>query len=210
MLNKVVNLIKEKTMTIPLILLKNYRNLKVNEKELIVLIYLINDEVIFNPKKISKELNIPLAELMDTVSSLIDKDLLKIELVGEKIKEEHINLDSLYTKLGFQVVNTEEKNTNPTLYDVIEKEFGRTLSPMEYEIIGAWQNIFDHELIVLSLKEAVYNGVNNLRYIDKILHVWQKKGIKSEKDVIADRKNYRKKQENKQLFDYDWLNERNN
>jgi len=210
MLNKVVNLIKEKTMTIPLILLKNYRNLKVNEKELVVLIYLMNDDIVFNPKKISKELNIPLAELMDTMSSLMDKDLLKIELVGEKIKEEHINLDSLYTKLGFQVVNTEEKNDNPTLYEVIEKEFGRTLSPMEYEIIGAWENIFNHELIILALREAVYNGVSNLRYIDKILHDWQKKGIKSEKDVIADRKNYRKKQENKKLFDYDWLNEQNN
>jgi len=144
----------------------------------------------------------------------MEKYLLKIELVArrneDKVKVEYINLDSLYTKLGFSIVNTEEKDENPTLYDVIEKVFGRTLSPMEYEIIGAWQNIFDHELIVLALKEAVYNGVNNLRYIDKILHDWQKKGIKSEKDVIADRKNYRKKQENKKLFDYDWLNEQNN
>lgn len=208
MLNKVVNLIKEKSYVVPMVLFKSYRNLKIDEKELIVLIYLMNESGCFDPKKYSSELNIPLEEFMNIISSLVDKDLLKIELVGNKIKEENINLDPLYNKLGFSVVNEEEAKESTTLYDIIEKEFGRTLSPMEYEIIGAWKDIFTDEMIILAVKEAVYNGVSNLRYIDKILHDWQKKGIKTETDIIADRKKYQEKRDNKKLFDYDWLNER--
>ncbi len=41
---------------------------------------------------------------------------------------------------------------------------------MEYEIIGAWvEKGFKEQLILEALKEAVYNGVTSLRYIDKIL-----------------------------------------
>ena len=76
----------------------------------------------------------------------------------------------------------EEKQTS--IYDKIQQEFGRILSPMEYEIIGAWiDGATSEELITEALKEAVYNGVNNLRYIDKILYDWGKKGYKTKEDV---------------------------
>ena len=49
------------------------------------------------------------------------------------------------------------------------------LSPMEYEIIKAWlDNDMSEELIKEALKEATFNGVSNLRYIDKILYEWGK------------------------------------
>ena len=49
---------------------------------------------------------------------------------------------------------------------------------MEYEIINAWLlKGFSEELVLGALKEAVYNGVSSLRYIDKILFEWQKKAI---------------------------------
>ena len=55
---------------------------------------------------------------------------------------------------------------------------------MEYEIINAWlEKSYSEEMIIGALKEAVYNGVNNLRYIDKILYEWSKKGFKNMNDV---------------------------
>ena len=65
-------------------------------------------------------------------------------------------------------------------------------------------------MIVLALKEATYNGAANLRYIDKILYEWKKKGIKTKEDVEKQRKQFQQKKElqTKELFDYDWLNER--
>ena len=55
---------------------------------------------------------------------------------------------------------------------------------MEYELISAWiSSGINEELILGALKEATYNGVSNLRYIDKIIFEWGKKGFKTMEDV---------------------------
>ena len=83
------------------------------------------------------------------------------------------------------------------------------MSPIEYELINGWkENDFSDELITLALKEAVYNGVTNLRYIDKILYEWKKKGIRTKEQVEQSRVAFKSKKEEKQeLFDYDWLDD---
>ena len=207
MLGKVIDLIKNEPFYIPNILLKNYRKLNITDSELIILIYLINTDISFNPKQMAKDLNFDLSEIMNIITSLTEKGILKIDIINKKVREEVINLEELYKKLGFIVVNDEVKENSSNIFDVFEKEFGRTLSPMDYEIITDWQNNYNDEIILLALKEAVFNGVNNLRYIDKILIDWNKKGIKNEQDIINDRKNFQNKKQNKKLFDYDWLNE---
>ena len=207
MLEKVVKLLKEEPFTVPGILIKNYKNLNITDSELIVLIYLINADISFNPKQIAKDLNYDLAALMDIINSLTEKGIIKIEVLNKKVREEVINLDELYNKLSFIIIN-DEVTEDTSVYSSFEKEFGRTLSPLEYETISAWQKQYDEKQILLALKEAVFNGVNNLRYIDKILYEWDKKGIKSEEDIINERKRFQEKKENKELFDYDWLNEK--
>ena len=100
-----------------------------------------------------------------------------------------------------------KKETN--IFETYETELGRALSPTEYEIINSWLDSgYSEELILLALKEAVYNGVSNFRYIDRIIFEWAKKGIKNKDDVEKNRKEFKKSKENKELFDYDWLNDR--
>lgn len=207
MLGKVIDLIRNEPFYIPNILLKNYRKLNITDSELIVLVYLINTDISFNPKQIAKDLNFDLSEIMNIITSLTEKGILKIDIINKKVREEVINLEELYKKLGFIVINDEIKENSNNIFDVFEKEFGRTLSPMDYEIITDWQKNYNDEIILLALKEAVFNGVNNLRYIDKILIDWNKKGIKNEQDIVNDRKSFQSKKQNKKLFDYDWLNE---
>ena len=207
MLGKVIDLIRNEPFYIPNILLKNYRKLNITDSELIVLAYLINTDISFNPKQIAKDLNFDLSEIMNVITSLTEKGILKIDIINKKVREEVINLEELYKKLGFIVVNDEIKENSNNIFDIFEKEFGRTLSPIDYEIITDWQNNYNDEIILLALKEAVFNGVNNLRYIDKILIDWNKKGIKNEQDIVNDRKSFQSKKQNKKLFDYDWLNE---
>lgn len=206
MINKVINLLKDKPLIIPSILMNKYRSLNITDKEFVVLIYLINYNGSFNPKLISKEINFDLKEFMEVIGSLTDKGLIKIEIVNNKIKDEIINLEPLYQKIGFIIINDEKENTSD-VYSVIEKEFGRTLSPMEYEIIKVWLQDFEEKLILLAVREATFNGVSNLRYIDKILHEWQKKGIKNEQTLALERKNHTIKKQTKKIMDYDWLNE---
>ena len=129
------------------------------------------------------------------------------------IRGEFINLDMLYEKLALSLTQKDDKKET-NIYSIFENEFGRTLSPMEFEIINSWvDNGYSEELIVLALKEATYNGVSNLRYIDKIIYEWGKKGIKTKEDVENNRKQFKTKNtnsSNKELFDYDWLNDSTN
>ena len=59
--------------------------------------------------------------------------------------------------------------------------------------------------ILGALKEAVYNGVNNLRYIEAILYEWNKKGYKTMKEVNS--RITKPKEETEKLFDYNWLDD---
>lgn len=210
MLNKLEQIIKNKDVVIPNLLFYNYRKLNMNAEELILLSYLLNSEECFNPKKISSELSIPLGELMDTLTHLKELDLVKVELKKiNNVRVEVVNTEGFYNKLLSLLMEEEPKKDNSQIFDVFEKEFGRTLSPMEYEIINAWMDSnIEEETILLGLKEAVYNGVNNLRYIDKILSEWAKKGIKTASDLEQNRKQFSStKKEYPQEMDYDWLND---
>ena len=96
---------------------------------------------------------------------------------------------------------------NPNIYDTFESEFGRTLSPMEYQIINGWLNDqMSEEMVIAALKEATYNGVSNLRYIDKILYEWRSKGLTTKEKIEQNRMQFNKK-EKKELFDYNWLDD---
>lgn len=213
MTETIKEIIKNKDMIVPRLLFLNYKKIGITEKELIFLIYIINNTNIFNPKQISLDLNINLNEVMEITSSLKSKGLLNIELkkVGTK-RNEYIQIDELYEKISFIILNTETEEPKTNIYDIFEKEFGRTISPMEYEIIGAWlDNGTSEETIILALKEATYNGVNNLRYIDKIISEWSKKGIKTQEDVEKSRMNFKQKKEIKpknDILEYDWLNDK--
>ncbi len=213
MTEKIKKIIQEKDIIIPKILFLNYKKLNITEKELIIIIYIINNSDIFNPKQLSNDLNISLDEVMNTMENLTAKGMIKLELKKNGTKRnEYINVDGLYDKLIFTIMNEEEQKPQTSIYDLFEKEFGRTISPMEYEIIGAWlENGTGEETIKLALKEATYNGVSNLRYIDKIISEWAKKGIKTEEDVEKSRITFKQKKEKKQkndILDYDWLNDK--
>lgn len=185
-------------------------NLDVNS--LILLIYFINqkNKEIFDYKKILEDLCFTEKELLDSISVLKDKKVLSIVMEKNEsgILEEHIDISSFYEIMFSKLIDDEKKETDKKdLYDTFEKEFGRTLSPMEYEIINNWlEQKISEDLIIAALKETVFNGVNNLRYVDKILYEWNKKGIKRVEDIT---KKERKTEEEKEetYFEYDWLNE---
>lgn len=211
MTEKVIQLLKTHDFTIPQLLFFKYQELNMTLEELHFIIYLMNTkDLAFNPKKFSSDLGTSMPEVLELVNHLVNKDLLSLDLRKEgNIRNEYLNLDKLYNKLSFLVINEEKKESSTNLFDVFEKEFGRTLSPIEYELINGWlDNEFSEELVKAALKEAVYNGVSNLRYIDKILYEWKKKGIKTPEDVEKNKVQFQnRKEENSEVFSYDWLND---
>ncbi len=188
------------------------RKMKLDTDSLILLIYLLNGEnnQLFNYKKILKELDFSEKELLSAISQLKEKKILSIVMQKDDngILEERLNINSFYEILVSKLLDdTETAGSENDLFGIFEKEFGRTLSPMEYDIINDWtESKISKDLIIAALKEAVFNGVSNLRYVDKILYEWNKKGIKNVSDI--EKKN--KKQEDEKsgtYYEYDWLNE---
>ncbi len=204
MVNKVIETLKD-GIIVPKLLLGSYKKLNITAEELILVIYFLGNND-FDIERICKELSLKPNKVLTLIDNLTKKDILKLKKVtNNNICEEYVCLDELYNKLALILINEKEEVTT-SIYDDFEKEFGRTLSPMEYEIIGAYiDEGFREDLILAALKEAVYNGVTNLRYIDKILYEWQKKGIKEPDDLKI--KNKKEKKQAKEVFDYDWLNE---
>ncbi len=208
-MDKIVELLKTKDVLIPQILLFNYTKLKLNTTELVIIIILINSSI-YNPKQIAECMEIKLPLLLEMIASLEEKGILKIELNKvNNIQVEEVNLTGLYEKLSFLI--TDSKKNHNSIYETFEQELGRTLSPIEYELVGEWLNTNSEELLLLALKEATYNGVSNFRYIDRIIHEWNKKGIKTREDVAKNNIEFKKNKIQKQeLFDYDWLNDTEN
>ena len=207
---KLKDIIKSNDLVIPNVLLSSYKKLNLNEKELILLSYLIsfNDFVSFDPISFSNYLNIKQEDILESISNLSEKKCIDIVVKKENGKmKEYIDINPLYDKLVFYIIDDEDKtDNNSKIYNAIESEFGRTLSPIEYETISGWlDSNINEDLIKEALKEAVLNGVNNLKYIDKILYEWGKKGYKTPKDVK--KKKAKKESDNPILFDYDWLDD---
>lgn len=219
--SKLIDIFKQGNMVIPLYFLQRYKEFKLELEEFIFLMYLYNlgDKFLFDPGKFSSELNIELMDVMNYVGILTEKHFLRVEVIkNEKgLMEEVVILDDFFNKLSMiaiEEVNNTSNSDNSNIFEIIEKEFGRTLSPMEYEIIKAWlDGGFSEELIKEAIKEATMNNVSNLRYIDKILFEWNKAGVKNSGDVEKNRKKRNESREkhdeniDMDIIDYNWFDD---
>lgn len=219
--SKLIDIFKQGNMVVPIYFLQHYKDFQLNMEEFIFLMYLYNlgNKFLFDPGKFSSDLNLELMEVMNYISILTDKHLIRVEVLkNEKgLMEELVILDEFYNKLSMitiDEVNNTSNSENSNIFEIIEKEFGRTLSPIEFEIIKAWiDGGFSEELIKEAIKEATMNNVSNLRYIDKILFEWGKAGVKTAEDVEKNRKK-RNESRNQQdenidldIIDYNWFDD---
>lgn len=184
---------------------------KLNLEEVLLLIYFMNEDVpTFDVEQINKITMISVNKILDSFTSLTNKGLISIDVIKENSGvKEVVNLDPIYKCMIDGLMKNNKKVVNNNIFEKFEKEFSRTLSPMEYEIINDWldKNISE-ELILGALKEATYNGVNNLRYIDKIIYEWNKKGFKNMEDVNNHLRNRNTSDKSvKEISDYNWLDE---
>ena len=210
------NILKEKPIVLPRYLFNYYLRLGITAEELIILIFVIDegDKVIYDPSSIGESLGMDKYKVMELLNNLSEKKIISIivEKNSDGKSAEYISLDLLYSKIMSLVIDKKDEDKtldNSDIYSVFESEFGRTISPMECQVINGWiEDNFSHELIMEALKEAIYNGANSLRYIETVLYTWRKKGYKTKRDVMAAKEKMREsKKEDREVFYYDWLND---
>lgn len=212
--DKIFNIISERPVVIPKVLLNNYHKLNIQDHEFAVIIAIMSmgNKVLYDPTAISCELGIDKMQVMEYINDLVEKNILSIEIEKNNRKSsEYISLDMLYKKLVNIVIDVKDKeiSVDNSIFDIFQKELGKTLSPMQYEMIKEWiSSGTSEELIIEALREAVLNGINNFNYIDRIIATWKEKGYKNKEDIIKDKSKYHSsKKETKEVFDMDWLSQ---
>ncbi|HEK9979736.1 DNA replication protein DnaD [Streptococcus equi subsp. zooepidemicus Sz35] len=180
-------------LVLPTALLFHYKDIFKSSDDFLVwqFFYLQNttrlDELV--PSQIANALGKSVAEVNKAISSLTSQGLLDmktIELAGEieiifDASPVLVTLDQLLAR--DEKSELEQQNTNQLklLVDEFERELGRFLSPMELEDLEktVHDDQTDLDLVREALREAVFNGKTNWKYIQAILRNWRKEGITS-------------------------------
>ena len=181
--------------------------------EFLLLIYFENaDDSTFDLDKICDRLKIERGDILVAFNNLLGNGI--ITLTSEKgdsgKRVDKVSLEGFYEKVIESKKKEKNKKLKENIFSTFEAEFRRPLTGTEFEIIKAWlEKMYNEDLILAALKEAVYNGATNIRYIDTILYEWNKKGLKTKEDVDNSLNNRyeNKKLEETGVFDYNWLDD---
>ncbi len=178
-------------------IVKCISSLDISLEEFLLVLYFLNVSPILDIDDIKDKLGFNEEKITDTFSKLLNKKYIELDVKNGSGKVvEMVKLDPLLDRLA---LNKKEEKDNSDIYSLFEREFGRTLSPFEYELINKWiEKGVSEETIKEALKEAVLNGVRNFKYIDKIIYEWSKKDTK---------KRVKEDKETDKMFEYDWLDD---
>lgn len=206
-----LKLLQTENTVIPNLILKNYVKLGMTTEEFVFLLELkaaLKDESqAFDLQTIAQIMSKDEAQIYQLLHGLIEKGIISLTSVvdDQGRNSDQYSLDPLYKKtlklLNDQAQSQQIQTHQQTRNDVftkIEQEFGHPLSSFDMEMIDSWlkEDHYSPEIIILALKEAVLSGVYNLKYMDKILLAWEKKGIKTAADVQRQRIKFRHQDQN--------------
>ncbi|MGZ9584090.1 DnaD domain protein [Paenibacillus marinisediminis] len=188
--------------SLPYLLLQHYKRLNLSDTEAMLIIHMtgfrqneMNDFPTID--EMAQRMSAGGSAVVESLQRLMKEGFLTIDEdvdPATNVHYEHYNWNGLWDKLGkllMEDMREERKRkrakapssdqTEMSLFEIFEKEFGRPLSPFEYETIASWidEDRYPHELILLALKEAVFAGKIHFKYIDRILLEWNRSNIKT-------------------------------
>uniref|UniRef100_UPI00403FA75A DnaD domain protein n=1 Tax=Candidatus Enterococcus willemsii TaxID=1857215 RepID=UPI00403FA75A len=185
------------------ILIENYRHLGMTNDEFLLWIQLYRyheaGDEFPDLIPISKNMGITQQDIYQLLNQLVQKNVIMIESKRSSDGRitDYYDFSPIFEKLRVllkqqqnQAENQQFERQVQHLYQMFEAEFGRPLSPIEYQRIGQWleEDQYQPELVQLALKEAVLNQAYSLNYIDRILISWERKNIHSTAQVEEEQK----------------------
>jgi DnaD/phage-associated family protein len=70
-----------------------------------------------------------------------------------------------------------------TIYDFIEENFNRLLTPLEYQKIEEWLLYYDEDIIKYAVEKSIYNNKKTFSYVNGILNNWHSIGYKTLQEI---------------------------
>ncbi|EJP22862.1 replication initiation and membrane attachment protein, DnaB/DnaD family [Streptococcus oralis SK304] len=192
---------KSGNLLLPSALLLHFKELFPSSEDFLVwqFFYLQNTTALgdVSPSQIAEIIGKEVADVNQSISNLTENGLLQyrtIELNGEieLIFDASLAFERLDSLLDSQTPAATAPNSKNQLKDLVEtfqQELGRLLTPFEIEDLSKTvkEDGIKADLIKEALREAVFNGKPNWKYIQAILRNWRHEGIQSVAQVEAKR-----------------------
>ena len=192
---------KSGNLVLPSALLLHFKELFPSSEDFLVwqFFYLQNTTALgdVSPSQIAEIIGKEVADVNQSISNLTENGLLQyrtIELNGEieLIFDASLAFERLDSLLDTQTPVATAQNPKNQLKDLVEtfqQELGRLLTPFEIEDLSKTvkEDGVKADLIKEALREAVFNGKPNWKYIQAILRNWRHEGIQSVVQVEAKR-----------------------
>ena len=185
-INEMLDAMEWEYVTLPYMIFKKYREYGITDSELVVILHIIAYQQI--------ERNFPnLSELEDRMG--LDQEQIAAilqKLFASGLIAQMGNRISIRPLIEKMVGISDNNELLVSVFTRFEEEFGRLLSPIEYEQISRWleEDHYPEWMIVEALRESVLAGVYNFRYVDSILREWERANIKSESQLTEHRKRH--------------------
>ena len=202
--------LNNKKLVIESLFIKEALKKNLSLEEFLLLVYFDNAfDPVLNLEVIKKVLNLSEEAILVAYQSLLAKSIIKVEAIKNDSNKftDQISLINFYNDVKLSKNNEIKKEEKSNIFSIFESELGRTLSPTDYELINAWldKSGFSEDLIIAALKEAVYNGAMSLRYIDKVLYEWKRKGVTTVDQMQKGLENLETNLYETQVLEFDWL-----
>ncbi len=164
------------------LLIEHYKNLNISENELAVILVLNhllkqkND--IITAEALSFKMNLEPREIDETLSILVKKNIVDLEIKGTSAKLSLLPLrKKLFNQFKIDILKEEEAQKEEMLskmqnvYGILEKELKRTLSPIEISRIQEWFTInYTEKDIENAVKDLIATGKTvTINAVDKKL-----------------------------------------
>lgn len=109
---------------------------------------------------------------------------------NERVKKLELdNVQKLSTRDRDKSIEKEiEIDNNNNAVDYLEKNFARTISPLEYEKLNYWLETFNEEMVKHAIDLAILNNKKTFSYIGGILKNWKANGYHSIGDIEEPKK----------------------
>ena len=187
-INELMDAMEWEYVTFPYMVFRKYREFGISDKEVLVMLQIIAYQQIERNFPSLSELEARMDLDKEQIAAIL-QHLFASGLISQM--EDRVSIRPLIEK----IVGIHDNNELlVSVFTRFEEEFGRLLSPLEYEQITRWldEDHYPEWMIVEALRESVLAGVYNFRYVDTILREWERANVKSEAQLAEHRKRHQR------------------
>jgi len=203
----------EPVLALPLAVLKHYKRLGLSDVQMMLLLHLwgmrLEGHTLPSLKTLSERMHLDETAMAATLQWLIEHRFVRIteSVDGDGRPSEMYDLRPFFetlSRFSAEGMNASTSNhaavssepnaskaegeqTFQSLMQLLEQKLARPLSPIDTEIVMNWldKDAYSFSLIEAALEEALLLGKNSIRYMDRLLFEWTKRGFKTLDTKVA-------------------------